>query len=121
MLINVNIVPSQIIVTVLYVKHMVIAILVQRVNMLVLKLYVHLCVLLAVINLLLFFPMYKSLHAINISISKTVCFSISFKPISALISSEPVKYFVTCKPVCFSNVSTANEFNFSLLLLTLTL
>ena len=41
----------------------------------------------------IFSPVYKSLCTSNISISKTVCFSISSKPVSALISSEPVKSF----------------------------
>ena len=52
---------------------------------------------------------YKSLHSRNIS--ETVCCSISCKPVSALISSEPVKSFVMCKPICFSNVSIAKNFN----------
>ena len=56
------------------------------------------------------FSIYKSLHASNICISKTVCCSVSCKPVSTLISSEPVKSFVTCKPVCFSNVNMVKEF-----------
>ena len=60
---------------------------------------------------IIFSPVYKSLHASNIYIRKTVRCSVICKPVSALISSEPVKSFVTCKPVCFSNVSMAKEFN----------
>ena len=59
----------------------------------------------------IFSPAYTSLHAFNICISKNVRCGVSCKPVSALISSEPVKSFVTCKPVCFSNVSTTKEFN----------
>ena len=47
-----------------------------------------------------FSPVYKYLRARN-SISKTVCCSISCKPVSALISTEPVKSFVTYKFICF--------------------
>ena len=35
----------------------------------------------------------------------------SCKLVSTLINSDPVKSFVTCKTVCFSNVSMAKEFN----------
>ena len=56
-------------------------------------------------------PVYKSVHAINNCVSKTAPCSVSCKPVSALIRSEPVKSFVTCKPVCFSNISIAKEFN----------
>ena len=59
----------------------------------------------------IFSPVYKSLHAGKICFGKTVCCSISTKPVSALISSEPVKSFVISKPVCFSNVTFAKEFN----------
>ena len=59
----------------------------------------------------IFSPAYKSLRASNIGITKTVCCSISCKPVSALINSEPVKSFVTCKLVSFSNVGIANDFN----------
>ena len=59
----------------------------------------------------IFSPVYKSLHTSNICISKTVRCSVSCKLVSTLISSEPVKPFVTCTPVCFSNVSMAKEFN----------
>ena len=50
-------------------------------------------------------------HASKICIGKTVCCSVSTKLVSALISSEPVKSFATCKPVCLVNVSMAKEFN----------
>ena len=59
----------------------------------------------------IFSPVYKSHHASNICISKTVCCSVSCKLISTLIKSEPVKSFVMCKTVCVSNVSMAKEFN----------
>ena len=59
----------------------------------------------------IFSPVSRSLHASKICIGKTVCCSISTKPVSALISSELVKSFVKCKLVCFSNVSMAKEFN----------
>ena len=57
----------------------------------------------------IFSPVYKSCHAGNICISKTVCCSVNCKPVSTLINSDPVKSFVTCKTVCFSNVSMAKE------------
>ena len=47
---------------------------------------------------------------INICISKAFRCSVGCKPVSALISSEPVKSFVTYKPACFSNVSMTKEF-----------
>ena len=56
-------------------------------------------------------PVYKTLHASNISISKTVLISISCKPVSVLVSSEPVKYFVMYKSVCFSDFSIAKKIN----------
>ena len=59
----------------------------------------------------IFSPVYKSRHAGNICISKTVRCSVSCKPVSTLINSDPVKSFVTCKTVCFSNVSMTKEFN----------
>ena len=60
----------------------------------------------------IFSPVYKSLHASNIcSVSKTVPCSVRCKPVNALISSEPFKPFVLCKPVSFDNTSTAKEFN----------
>ena len=45
MLINVNIVPTQLFVIVIYVKHMVVIMLVPRVNLLVLELFVNLHIL----------------------------------------------------------------------------
>ena len=54
MLINVNIVPTQLFVIRIYVKHMVVTMPVPQVNFLVLKLCVNLHVLWAVINLLFF-------------------------------------------------------------------
>ena len=47
-------------------------------------------------KLVIFSPVSKSPYASNISISENVCCSVSCKPVSALISSEPVKSFVTC-------------------------
>ena len=59
----------------------------------------------------IFSPVYMSLHASCNSISKTAHCSVSCKPVSAFISGEIVKPFVTCKPVCFKNVSMAKKFN----------
>ena len=59
----------------------------------------------------IFSPVYKSRHAGNICISKTVRCSVNCEPVSTLINSDPVKSFVTCKIDCFSNVSMAKEFN----------
>ena len=59
----------------------------------------------------IFSSVYKSSHASNVCISKTACCSVSCKPVSALIIRESVKSFVTCKPVCFSNVSITEEFH----------
>lgn len=53
------------------------------------------------------FFLFTSLLALVILVS--VCCSISCKPVNALISSEPAKSFVTCKPVCFSIVSVAKN------------
>ena len=55
----------------------------------------------------IFSPIYKSPLSSNIFISETVCCIVNCKPVSALISSEPVKSFITCKPVCFSNITMA--------------
>ena len=62
-------------------------------------------------KLVIFSPVYKFCPTGNICISKTVCCSVSCKPVSTLINSDPVKLFVTCKTVCFNNVSMAKEFN----------
>ena len=102
MLVSLNILSTQIIVIELYVEHMVVTMLVLWVTLLVLKLFVNLQVLWAVINLFIFS---------HICISETVRCSVSCKSVSVLISSEPVKSFVSCKPVCFSNVSMAKEFD----------
>ena len=59
----------------------------------------------------IFSPVYKSRHAGNICISKTVRCSVSSKPVSTLINNDPFKSFVTWKTVCFSNVSMTKEFN----------
>ena len=59
----------------------------------------------------IFSPVYKSCHAGNICISITVHCSVSCKPVSTFINSDPVKSFVTCKTGFFSNVSMAKEFN----------
>ena len=63
-------------------------------------------------ELVTFSLVYKYLHASKICIGKSVRCSVSTKSVSALISSEPVKSFVTCKPVCFSNASVAKEINY---------
>ena len=59
----------------------------------------------------IFSPVYKSRHVNNVCISKTVRCSVSCKPLSTLINSQPVKSFLMYKTVCFSNVSMAKEFN----------
>ena len=70
MLINVNIVPTQLVVIVIYVKHMVVAMLFPRVNLLVLKVSVNLHVLWAVITLLFFLQFTIPFKLSNIYISK---------------------------------------------------
>lgn len=55
-------------------------------------------------------PVHKTLHASNISISKTLLINISYESASALVSSEPVKSFVMFKSVRFSNFNTAKNF-----------
>ena len=110
MLININIVPTQLFVIKIYVKHIVVPMFVPQVNLLVLKL----CKPASIVSCnkpVIFSPVYKSRHAGNICTSKTVCCSLSCKLASTLIHSDPVKSFVTCKTVCFSNVSMAKEFN----------
>ena len=62
-------------------------------------------------KLVIFSPVYKFCPTGNICISKTVCCSVSCKPVSTLINSDSVKSFVMCKIVCFSNDSMAKEFN----------
>ena len=96
-LLNVNVLPSQIIAIVIYVNHMIVTMLVLRVNLLVLKLFVNLYVLRAIINLFYFLMVYKTLYTSNTCISKTVRGSVNCKSASALISSKPVKSFVTSK------------------------
>ena len=59
----------------------------------------------AVINLLFF------IQFVNLVSQVIFRCSVSCKPVSTLINSDPVKSFVTCKTVCFSNVSMAKEFN----------
>ena len=56
----------------------------------------------------IFSPVYKSRHASNIFINKTVCCSVNYKPESTLINSEPVKSFVTCKTVLVMLVWSKN-------------
>ena len=107
MLISVNVVPTQLFVIVIYVKHMVATMLVPQVNLLVLKLFVKLHVL-CCNKPVIFSPVYKSRHASNIFINKTVCCSVSYKPESTLINSEPVKSFVTCKTVLVMLVWSKN-------------
>ena len=111
MLINVNIVPTQLVVIVIYVKHMVVAMLFPRVNLLVLKVWVNLPVFWAVITLSFFLQFAILFKLSNICISKNVRCSVSEKPVRALISSKPIKLFVTWKPVCFSNVIVAKKSN----------
>ena len=89
---------------------MLVTMLVPQVNLLVLKL----CKPARIVNYnkpFIFSRVYKSRDAGNIFISKTVRCSVSCKPVSTLINSDPVKLFVTCKTVCFNNVSMAKEFN----------
>ena len=47
----------------------------------------------------------------TISVISTVRCSISCKPVSVLMNSEPVKTFVMYKPGCLNNVSIAKIFN----------
>ena len=106
MLINVHIVPTQLFVVIaINVKYMVVTMLVPLVNLLVLKPCVNLHVLSAVINLLFF------IQFVNLVTQVIFRCSVSCKPVSTLINSDPVKSFVTCKTVCLSNVSMAKEVN----------
>ena len=92
LLINVNIVPTQIIVIVIYVKRMVVykyvSSMSKPVNTKTVCKSVHI---MSCIKPVIFTPVYKSLHASNICIGKTDHCSISTKPVIALVSSEPVK------------------------------
>ena len=93
MLINVNIVPTQLFVIVIYVKHMVVIMLVPRVNLLVLELFVNLHILWAVINLL-FFLQFTSLITLVIFVLVKLFVAVLAVNlyINTLIKSEPVNY-----------------------------
>ena len=112
MLINVKKAPSQIIVIVLYVKHMVVTKSNRSTSKPVsTKIFCTPVRIMSCNKPVVFSPVYKFLRTSNSRISKTVCCSISCKLVSALISTEPVKSFVTCKSICFSNVSIGKNLN----------
>ena len=103
MLINVNIVPTQLFVIVIYVKQMVVSNYVSSTSKPASIKTV--CKRIVSCNKpVIFAPIYKPCHNGHTCISKTVCCSVSCKYLNL------VKSFVICKTVCCSNVSMAKEF-----------